>query len=96
MDDDRRALADTVLELLRSIAPEIDPSTIDWQRALRRQVDLDSMDWLNFLVALNARLGVDVPETDYGRLVSLADVLDYIEARHRIAAPAREGPHPTP
>lgn len=81
MDEDRQARGETVLALLRSIAPEIEPAAIDWHRPLRRQVDLDSMDWLNFLVALSARFGVEVPESDYARLVSLADVLDYLEAR---------------
>lgn len=81
MTDDRRVLAETVIALLRSIAPELDPATIDWERALRRQIDLDSMDWLNFLAALSARFGVDVPESDYARLVTLADVIDYLIAR---------------
>lgn len=81
MNEDRQAMADTVLALLRTIAPEIEPAEIDWRRPLRRQIDLDSMDWLNFLMALGARFGFEVPESDYARLVCLADVLDYIEAR---------------
>jgi acyl carrier protein len=81
LNDDRQALGETVLSLLRSIAPELDPGSIDWERALRRQVDLDSMDWLNFLVALSARFGVDVPESDYAHLVTLADVIDYLMTR---------------
>ena len=44
---------------------------------LRDQVDLDSMDWLNFLVALHAKLGIDIPEADYGRLVTLDGVVLY-------------------
>lgn len=81
MNDDRQALGETVLSLLRSIAPELERATIDWKRALRRQIDLDSMDWLRFLVALSGRFGVDVPESDYGRLVTLADVIDYLMTR---------------
>jgi acyl carrier protein len=81
LNDDRQAVGETVLSLLRSIAPEHDPATIDWKCPLRRQVDLDSMDWLNFLVALSARFGVDVPESEYGRLVTLADVIDYLMTR---------------
>ena len=42
---------------------------------LRDQVDLDSMDWLNFLVALNERLKVEIPETDYGRLGTLDQIV---------------------
>ncbi|KVC23319.1 phosphopantetheine-binding protein [Burkholderia diffusa] len=67
-----------VLETLASIAPEIDPSTLRADRALRSQVDLDSMDWLNFLTGLHARLKVDIPERDYGRLVTLDDIVSYL------------------
>jgi acyl carrier protein len=82
MTDDRQALAKTVLELLCSIAPEVEPAAIDHARPLRRQVDLDSMDWLNFMVGLNERFSATIPESDYARLVSLGDVLDYLQARH--------------
>jgi acyl carrier protein len=79
MTTDRETLAATVLSLLRAIAPELEPCTLDAARPLRSQVDLDSMDWLNFLVSLHERFGVTIPEADYARLVSLNDVLDYLE-----------------
>ncbi|MEY4139594.1 MAG: hypothetical protein RLZZ371_1776 [Pseudomonadota bacterium] len=78
MTTDRETLAVTVMGLLRAIAPELDPDTLDRARSLRSQVDLDSMDWLNFLVSLHERLGVNIPEVDYARLVSFNDVLDYL------------------
>ena len=81
MNDDAYALGETVLSLLRPIAPEVDPATVDWKRPLRRQIDLDSMDWLNFLVALSAHFGVDIPESDYARLVTLTDVIEYLMAQ---------------
>ena len=80
MNTDRATLATTVFGLLHSIAPELEPDTLDPARSLRSQVDLDSMDWLNFLVSLNERFGVTIPEADYARLVSLNDVLDYLAA----------------
>jgi acyl carrier protein len=72
---------DTVLDALRRIAPEIAPASLRPAAPLRDQVDLDSMDWLNFLVALHERLGVDIPEADYARLVTLDDLVGYLEAR---------------
>lgn len=81
MKTDQQTLLETVLSLLRAIAPELDPDTLAPERPLRQQVDLDSMDWLNFLVSLHERLGVQVAESDYARLVSLNDVLDYLQAR---------------
>ena len=81
MSTDRETLKHTALEILRSIAPEIAPDDIEPARPLRNQVDLDSMDWLNFLIGLHQRLGVNIPETDYAQLVTLDKVLDYLQAR---------------
>lgn len=67
-----------VLAALRTIAPEIDAAELRPDRPLRRQVDLDSMDWLHFLLALHDRLKVEIPESDYARLVTLNDVVAYL------------------
>lgn len=71
-----------ILSVLTTIAPEIDPDDIVDDVALRNQVDLDSMDWLTFLVGINKRLHVSIPESDYGSLRTLADVTSYVDA-HR-------------
>jgi len=78
MSTDRETLATAVMTLLRAIAPELEPDTLDFARPLRSQVDLDSMDWLNFLVSVSERFGVAIPEADYARLVTFNDVLDYL------------------
>ncbi len=78
MTTDRETLATTVMALLRAIAPELEPDALDFARPLRSQVDLDSMDWLNFLVSLHEHLGVTIPEADYARLVTFNNVLDYL------------------
>ncbi len=66
-----------VLAALGEIAPEVDLAALDARRPLRQQVDLDSADWLNFLVALHDRLGVDIPDAEAGRLRTLAQIVDY-------------------
>jgi acyl carrier protein len=81
MTMDRETLKQTALGILRGIAPEVEPGDIDAGTPLRNQVDLDSMDWLNFLIGLHQRLGVDIPEADYAQLVTLDNVLDYLQAR---------------
>jgi len=81
MSVDRDALAAGLLELLGKIAPEIEPAEIDRAKLLRHQVDLDSMDWLNFLIAISERYGVQIPESDYARLARLNDLLDYLTKR---------------
>ena len=67
-----------VTEALTRIAPEIDPASIVTGAALRDQLDLDSMDFLNFVLALHERLGVDIPEADYPRLASLDGAIEYV------------------
>lgn len=76
----RDSLCAKVTRLLLAIAPEVDASTLVPAKPLRQQVDLDSMDWLNFLVSLHQHFGVAIPEADYARLVTLDDVLDYLQA----------------
>ncbi|WP_296490729.1 acyl carrier protein [Rhodoferax sp.] len=73
--------ATTVMTLLRAIAPEIEPDALNFARPLRSQVDLDSMDWLNFLVSLSERFRLAIPEADYARLVTFNDVLDYLDGK---------------
>jgi acyl carrier protein len=77
----REQLKTVALQILRGIAPEVEPGDIEPATPLRQQVDLDSMDWLNFLIGLHQKLGVNIPEADYAKLVTLDDVLDYLLAK---------------
>lgn len=81
MNTDRQSLRDTTLALLYAIAPEVAAQTLNPAQPLRQQVDLDSMDWLNFLISLHERFGVAIAQSDYAQLVTLNDVLDYLQAR---------------
>ena len=78
---DEQTLKQKILEILVSIAPEVEPDEIRPTRTLRSQVDLDSMDWLNFLVALHEQLKVDIPEADYQKLVTMDDLIRYLQAK---------------
>jgi acyl carrier protein len=78
---ERQALRETVVSTLRTIAPEVEESDLLADRPLREQVDLDSMDWLNFLIGLHQALRVDIPESDYARLRTLDNLLDYLDAK---------------
>jgi acyl carrier protein len=74
----RDELNKIVVGALTSVAPEIDPATIQPSISFRDQLDLDSMDFLNFLLALHDRLGIDIPETDYAKLTTLDDAVAYL------------------
>jgi acyl carrier protein len=70
-----------VLAELKRIAPELEEGELAAARPLREQVDLDSMDWLNVIIRLHERLGVDIPEQDYGELATLNGVVAYLARR---------------
>ncbi len=70
----------TVLRVLGDIAPETDVAAIAPDANLRDEVDLDSMDVLNFVVALHDALHVDIPEVDYPKLNTLNRCVDYLHA----------------
>ena len=72
-----------VVKALTSVAPEIDPQTLQPDDVFRQEFDLDSMDFLNFVIGLHAGLGVDVPEADYGKLATLNAAVNYLESRLR-------------
>jgi len=70
-----------VIAIIKSIAPEVEEGELRADRPLRDQIDLDSMDWLNVLVAVNEKLHVDIPEADYGKLVTLDNLVAYLGAK---------------
>jgi acyl carrier protein len=72
------AVRATVIEELRNIAPEIDPSTLAPDADLRDALDIDSIDFLNLVIALHRRLGVDIPEADHARMRTLAAMTRYL------------------
>jgi acyl carrier protein len=78
---DRAELARRVLSLVTEIAPDVDAATVIPGINFRDQFDFDSMDTLNFAIALHRELGVDVPETDYAQLASLDKCVAYLLPR---------------
>lgn len=73
-----RALA---LDLLGGIAPEADLDALGDEEALREVLDIDSMDFLNFVAALHKATGIDIPEADYRQLFTLAGIQRYLGQR---------------
>jgi acyl carrier protein len=67
-----------VCEVLGSIAPEADFATLSAGEDLREALDLDSMDFMNFIVALHERTRTDIPEADYPKLRTLDDIIAYL------------------
>jgi acyl carrier protein len=75
--DLRRAILDALAE----VAPEAEEIEIDARQDLREQLELDSMDFLNFMIAIERSLGVTIPESDYPQVGTLADCAAYVASR---------------
>ena len=76
----------TVLqEELGNIAPEMDLQKLDPTADLREALDIDSMDFLNFIIAVHHRLGVDIPELDYPKLITLARAVTYLKGKLEVS-----------
>ncbi|HEX6810394.1 MAG TPA: acyl carrier protein [Planctomycetota bacterium] len=81
MADPTRDVRQRVLRVLGSIAPEADLHALDSREDLREQLDIDSMDFLNFAVGLHREFAVDVSEADYPRLRTLDGCVAWLEQR---------------
>jgi acyl carrier protein len=69
------------LEELVRVAPDLDPAAIGGGEHIQTDLDLDSMDVLNLVAALHARLGVDIPEADYPKIATADAAAVYLAAR---------------
>jgi acyl carrier protein len=67
-----------VLDIIAEIAPDEDLSDVKGDVALREQLDLDSMDFLDIVMELRKQHGIEVPEADYVQLASLDSCAEYL------------------
>lgn len=70
-----------LLTLLTTVAPDIEPQSVDAARPLRDQFDFDSMDALHFATAVSEAFGIAIAETEYPELTSLERAGSFIAAR---------------
>ena len=70
-----------ILDALLEIAPELDATSLDRSKSFRDQVELDSVDFLSFVLNLERRLGLHVSEGDYPKLSSLQGCVSYLASR---------------
>lgn len=67
-----------VLDIVADIAPDEDLSNVKPDVRLRDQLQLDSMDFLDIVMELRKRHGIEVPEADYMKLASLNSSAEYL------------------
>ena len=70
-----------ILEIIAQIAPDEDLSNLKGDVRIREQIDLDSMDFLDIVMELRKRYGIEVPEADYMEMATLDGAVAYLEPR---------------
>jgi len=78
------ALIQSILEALAEAAPGSDVSSINPAINFRDQIEIDSIDFLNFVLLLEKKLDLKVPEIDYPKLSSLDGCLSFLDQYHNI------------
>ena len=78
-------LRETVLRVLNGLAPEVDVASLDPGKELRDQIDIDSVDFLNFVIGLHKELNIDIPDADVAKLVTLNGCVTYLSAKMKQA-----------
>jgi acyl carrier protein len=74
-------ITNTVLRVLGEIAPEADLLALKPDVSFRDQLDIDSMDFLNFVIGLHDALRVEIPEADYPKMSTLNGCVEYLAGR---------------
>ena len=70
-----------VRQALSNVAPEVDVDAIDPAKDLRDQIDIDSVDFLNFVIGLHKELGIEIPDADVAKLGTLNGCVAYLQSR---------------
>lgn len=70
-----------ILDAIVKIAPDVDPTVLPDDVDFREEAELDSMDFLGVLTAVQEATGVSVPETDYSQIITIERFAEYLSAR---------------
>lgn len=78
----RKEIRHFVIEAICDVAPELSPEEIDAEVNFREEYDIDSMDFLNIIIAIKHSTGVNIPERDYAKIDSLNNAVVYLSEKH--------------
>ena len=77
----KEKIREIIYNIIRDIAPDEDLSNLDDTKAIRDQIELDSMDFLDIVLELRKRYKVDVPEEDYPKLATINGCVEYLDPK---------------
>jgi acyl carrier protein len=78
-------IKNAILEIIQDIDDEADLENLNPSDALRDQLDLDSMDFLDIVMELRKRYQIQIPEADYPQLATLDSCVNYLIPRLKAA-----------
>ncbi|ABQ25808.1 phosphopantetheine-binding protein [Geotalea uraniireducens] len=76
-------LKEIIFRELHNVAPEADPASLSPEENIREALDIDSYDFLQFLIAIDEAIGVEIPEADYEDVFTMGGLLNYLSVRVR-------------
>jgi acyl carrier protein len=76
-----QSMNQTIFSLLKKVAPDTEPQNLQPDDNIRTTLELDSFDYLQFLVAIDEAFGIDTPEEDYGKVENLRSLVDYLQSK---------------
>jgi acyl carrier protein len=68
----------TIYDAIRAIAPDTTPEDLDPYENIQEALDIDSFDFLNVLIGIDKEIGIEVPESDYGHVMTLDGLTHYL------------------
>ena len=79
-DDEIRTV---IFKLLKDIAPDTEPEQLKPDDNIRHTLEIDSFDFLQFIIGLDEKLGIQTGEEDYGKIETLRTLMDYVEKKKK-------------
>jgi acyl carrier protein len=77
----KEKIKSVLMEIVAEIIPDEDLTNLKGDVPIREQVELDSMDFLDIIMELRKRYGIEVPEDDYMQLATIDSSVAYLEPR---------------
>lgn len=77
------AIKQKIYKLLKKIAPDTEPETLKPDENIRQGLEIDSFDYLQFIVSVDEAFGFETPEEDYGKIESVNNLVSYISNKQK-------------
>lgn len=71
-------VTEEIQNAFRTIAPEVNFDTLNMDRPIRDQVDMDSLDVFNFITKIHKQTGVNIPDSKIQELQTLNELIEFV------------------